>query len=211
MNKTIGFIGCGNMGGSIARAVAKTGVNVLLSDTFSSKAKELAKEIKATATDNSTISKSADVVFLGVKPEQLAVFNSEGRDSLVADVNAGILASADKRADNILGSVRDGENSSSALYLERDASLLKESLGVRGVKSAQSAVKKTGICGDVLQKLLNRAIVGDVASALARNGKLSSATVVSLKESDFSSVARGAVRRHKSCRAAADDGNACVS
>lgn len=94
MNKTIGFIGCGNMGGSIARAVAKTGVNVLLSDTFSSKAKELAKEIKATATDNSTISKSADVVFLGVKPQVMANTVSEIKSEISKKENILVISMA---------------------------------------------------------------------------------------------------------------------
>lgn len=94
MNKTIGFIGCGNMGGSIARAVAKTGVNVLLSDTFSSKAKELAKEIKATATDNSTISKSADVVFLGVKPQVMANTVSEIKSEISKKENTLVISMA---------------------------------------------------------------------------------------------------------------------
>ncbi len=94
MNKTIGFIGCGNMGGSIARAVAKTGVNVLLSDTFSSKAKELAKEIKVTATDNSTISKSADVVFLGVKPQVMANTVSEIKSEISKKENTLVISMA---------------------------------------------------------------------------------------------------------------------
>lgn len=52
MNKTIGFIGCGNMGGAIAKAVAKTGANILLSDTFKEKASSLATEIGANISNN---------------------------------------------------------------------------------------------------------------------------------------------------------------
>ena len=67
----IGFIGCGNMGGALARAVAKqAGNTLLLSDTAYEKAEALALEIGAVALDEDARCGvyECDVIFLGVKP-----------------------------------------------------------------------------------------------------------------------------------------------
>ncbi len=71
MSKTIGFIGTGNMGGAIARAVAKSNYSILLSDFIKEKADTLANEIGAKSVKNADIAKEADVIFLGVKPQVL--------------------------------------------------------------------------------------------------------------------------------------------
>ena len=69
MFKTVGFIGCGNMGGALARAAAKNiGVKIILYDTDSEKARELSKEIGGEAGDLSAAA-GCDCVFLGVKPQ----------------------------------------------------------------------------------------------------------------------------------------------
>ena len=62
-----GFIGCGNMGGAIARALRKTTADILLSDR-SGKGKLLAQELGVSYSDNITIAQSCDRIFLGVKP-----------------------------------------------------------------------------------------------------------------------------------------------
>ena len=62
-----GFIGCGNMGGAIARAVRNTTADILLSDR-SGKGKLLAQELGVSYSDNITIAQSCDRIFLGVKP-----------------------------------------------------------------------------------------------------------------------------------------------
>ena len=68
---TYGFIGCGNMGSAIARALRKTTANLLISDR-SGKAKALAAELGITYSDNQTIAASCDRIFLGVKPHMMA-------------------------------------------------------------------------------------------------------------------------------------------
>ncbi len=74
MTYTFGFIGCGNMGGALATAVAKTvtGRNVLLTDSDSKKAEALAYQLSATVADLKTTVASADFLFLGVKPQGFA-------------------------------------------------------------------------------------------------------------------------------------------
>ena len=66
-----GFIGCGNMGGAIARALSKSGTDILLSDR-SGKGKLLARELGCTYSDNVTIAQTCDRIFLGVKPHLMA-------------------------------------------------------------------------------------------------------------------------------------------
>ncbi|MBE6808137.1 MAG: pyrroline-5-carboxylate reductase [Ruminococcaceae bacterium] len=66
-----GFIGAGNMGGALARAVCKS-VNpkeVLLSDMSAVKAQLLANELGCSYGDNVAVASSARFIFLGVKPQ----------------------------------------------------------------------------------------------------------------------------------------------
>ena len=68
---TIGFIGCGNMGGALAQALPKGEHNVFLANRTQSKADALALKIGAAVTDNQTIAKTCDLIFLGVKPQMM--------------------------------------------------------------------------------------------------------------------------------------------
>ena len=66
-----GFIGCGNMGGSIAKALSKSTKEIVLSDP-TEKAKMLAEELGCTCGDNETVITTCDCVFLAVKPQVMA-------------------------------------------------------------------------------------------------------------------------------------------
>ena len=66
-----GFIGCGNMGGAIARALSQSTKDILVTDR-SGKAKALAAELNIGYSDNETIAASCDRIFLGVKPHMMA-------------------------------------------------------------------------------------------------------------------------------------------
>ena len=69
---TIGFIGTGNMGGTLARAAAKNKDNkVLLTNRTQAKAEKLALEIGAEAVTQREAAEQADFLFLGVKPQML--------------------------------------------------------------------------------------------------------------------------------------------
>lgn len=72
MNIKIGFIGVGNMGGALARAAAKSPhAALLLADFSREKTKKLAAELHAEAADNDTVARTADYIFLGVKPQMM--------------------------------------------------------------------------------------------------------------------------------------------
>ena len=66
-----GFIGCGNMGSSLARALATVTKDIAITDR-SGKAKTLAAELGFTYTDTATIASNCDRIFLGVKPQMMA-------------------------------------------------------------------------------------------------------------------------------------------
>ena len=66
-----GFIGCGNMGGAIARALSQATQDILITDR-SGKAKALAEELGIGYGDSAAIAQSCDRIFLGVKPHMMA-------------------------------------------------------------------------------------------------------------------------------------------
>ena len=65
-----GFIGCGNMGGAIARALSNSTTDILVTDR-SGKANSLASELNIGYTDVADIAASCDRIFLGVKPHMM--------------------------------------------------------------------------------------------------------------------------------------------
>ena len=71
---TFGFIGCGNMGGALARAVCKAtpADQVFVTNRTAEKAHALAEELGCcVALDNEAVAGSADFIFLGVKPQMM--------------------------------------------------------------------------------------------------------------------------------------------
>ena len=74
-----GFIGCGNMGGALATAAAKTlSVGSLaVCDTDAGKADQLAEAIGATVSTAKEIARESDYIFLAVKPQGLSALFEE--------------------------------------------------------------------------------------------------------------------------------------
>ena len=73
MRKTIGFLGCGNMGGAIARAVCKAAdpQSVWLANRTPAKAEALAAELGCNTTSNDEVAGRCDLIFLAVKPQMM--------------------------------------------------------------------------------------------------------------------------------------------
>ena len=65
-----GFIGCGNMGGAIAKALRCQTADIMVADPSPS-AKALAETLGAVYTDNETLVSSCDRIFLAVKPQMM--------------------------------------------------------------------------------------------------------------------------------------------
>ncbi|MBQ6013005.1 MAG: pyrroline-5-carboxylate reductase [Firmicutes bacterium] len=71
--KTIGFIGAGNMGGSLLRAACKKHdpAQIMVADKFEEKVRPFAEGLGCVFTNNEEIAKKADYIFLGVKPQMM--------------------------------------------------------------------------------------------------------------------------------------------
>ena len=76
MYQTIGFIGTGNMGSAVARAAARSTLaeTILLSNRSAAKAEALAAELPwAVVSTNEEIARTAQLIFLGVKPQMMGL------------------------------------------------------------------------------------------------------------------------------------------
>ena len=71
----IGFLGCGNMGGALCRAVrrADATATLLLTDTDTEKRDRLAAAVGGCAVDAPRLFAESDYLFLGLKPQVLAL------------------------------------------------------------------------------------------------------------------------------------------
>ncbi len=65
-----GFIGCGNMGGAVARALSQSTKDIAVSDR-SGKAAALATQLDIAYSNNLSIAQICDVIFLCVKPHMM--------------------------------------------------------------------------------------------------------------------------------------------
>ena len=79
-----GFIGCGNMGGALVRAVAENvdGGKILVSDHDNEKTSALALECGVAVADNIKIALECEYIFLGVKPQMMSGMLEEIKDTL---------------------------------------------------------------------------------------------------------------------------------
>ena len=78
-----GFIGCGNMGGAIARALSMKTKDILLSDP-SAQTPVLAQELGCHVGDNQTVVQSCDRIILAVKPQMMAKVLAPVAETLAA-------------------------------------------------------------------------------------------------------------------------------
>ncbi|SFG44248.1 pyrroline-5-carboxylate reductase [Lachnospiraceae bacterium C7] len=132
--KTIGFIGCGNMGSAMISGIIDSGViskeNILASVKTKESANKKQKELGILVlTDNKEVAEKADVLFLAVKPQFL--------DSVLAEIS--------ERLDNkkLIVSIAAG----------RTLDYFKEKIGkdkkvIRGMPNTPAMVKEgmMGIC-----------------------------------------------------------------
>ncbi len=103
MKYQIGFIGCGNMGGALARAVCNAigGKQVAVCDFDSTKTQALHKEYGATPLSIIELVQNCTFIVLGVKPQNMqettaemkAVLKTRG-DAVVITMAAGVSISA---------------------------------------------------------------------------------------------------------------------
>ena len=87
MKYIAGFIGCGNMGGTLANAVCSAigGANVALCDLDSAKVRAISEKHGATALEIGALAAASKFIFLGVKPQGMATTLGLIKDSLVSN------------------------------------------------------------------------------------------------------------------------------
>ena len=81
----IGFIGLGNMGGSLARLVAQDErfrSELLLANRSRDKAEKIAAELGGQPVSNAEVFSQAEVIFLGIKPAQFTDLLAEYQEIL---------------------------------------------------------------------------------------------------------------------------------
>ena len=64
-----GFIGCGNMGGALIKALSNATKEIILADFFKEKAQNLAQELNLKTGTNEEVVETSQMVFLAVKPQ----------------------------------------------------------------------------------------------------------------------------------------------
>lgn len=95
MSYTFGFIGCGNMGGALASAAAKSLPigNLLLCDKSEEKLRSLRASLSANAASLSELVERADYIVLGVKPQGIRALFDEIRPLLLQRKSRFVLIS----------------------------------------------------------------------------------------------------------------------
>lgn len=90
MDKTIGFIGCGNMGKAMVEGIMKAelveGEQLIVSNAHPEKLQELSRMYDFYISDNETVAAHADVLILAIKPYLYAKIITEIKDLLKPDV-----------------------------------------------------------------------------------------------------------------------------
>ena len=107
-NIKIGFIGCGNMGGAIARAISRISQTTLyISEPNKAKAEEISKELGAKISDSESVCECVDFLFLAIKPNlfdsvlpTLKAALSKNPDAVVVTMAAGVRI---EKAEALLG------------------------------------------------------------------------------------------------------------
>ena len=107
MNKTIGFIGSGNIGGAIIGGVIKAGLvtpkNIIASDISEARLASLSSTFKiTTTTSNIDTATKSDILFLSIKPFIYDAVIAEVKDHVKPDAVIVVVA-----AGHSIASVRE--------------------------------------------------------------------------------------------------------
>ncbi len=96
MKYTLGFIGCGNMGGALVQAAAKTidGKQIAVCDFHAEKVSILEQSCKIQPTTSKDIAQNADFVILAVKPQAMQSAIKEIAEELKARKNITVITMA---------------------------------------------------------------------------------------------------------------------
>ena len=173
MSKTFGFIGCGNMGGALAKAVSEAGFadDIILADINTQKVNSLSAEIFAEHSDALTVTRECKFIFIGVKPQMISDCFKEIKSELdsreskpvIISMAAGVSVSTIKDLSGVDSVIRIMPNMpvsvGSGVVLACAEGLSEEQKGV-----FEHAMSKAGILDWLDEKFF------DVASAVSGCG-----------------------------------------
>lgn len=96
MDYTLGFIGCGNMGGALAKAASQSlnGNQIALCDFHKEKVEKFVRDFGAIATSAQDVTKNARFVVLAVKPQKTENAIAEFADVLRARKDVTVITMA---------------------------------------------------------------------------------------------------------------------
>ena len=170
-----GFIGTGNMGGTLARVLCKQvdPQQVMLANRTSIKAEKLAQELGCTFGTNEELARTCDTIFLGVKPQMMAdmlgdlreVLTAREEKPLLVSMAAGLTMDAiDKMAGGGFPVVRIMPNTACTvgegmiLYCHNEVATLRQ------VNTVLEALDRSGVLDELPENLM------DAGSAVAGCG-----------------------------------------
>ena len=167
----VGFIGCGNMGGAIARAISKVlQTELYISEPNAEKAKAISEELGCKIVDGNTVCRECDFVFLAIKPN---IFDTvlpslksaliEGHATIVT-MAAGV---AVKKVEGLIGElpiIRIMPNTPVAVGCGMITWCKNELVGCESVREFERLFSHAGTLDEINETLI------DAASAVAGCG-----------------------------------------
>lgn len=104
MEKTIGFIGCGNMGGAMMGGIIKANIvpakNIIVADQMKEKLSVVSNQYGVnTTTDNKEVAKKSNILILAIKPNIYPIVIKDIKDHINEDTIIVSIAAGQKIAD----------------------------------------------------------------------------------------------------------------
>lgn len=166
--KTIGFIGCGNMGKAMVEGIMKAqyvdGEHMIVSNLHPEKLQKLSERYDFYISDNETVARNSDIIFLAIKPYMFAKVISEIKDfirddAIIISIAAGItIDELEQMVEKPLKIVRAMPNTP-AMVQEAMSALVFNDLLTNQDKEAITAIFECfGECMEIKEDLMSAVI-----------------------------------------------------
>ena len=163
---TVGFLGAGKMATALAKGFIHAGIvnakQIIASDPFKPSRDAFAKEVGARATDsNLDVLKTANVLILAVKPDQVAgvlaeISSAFTKDHLLISIAAGVpLAKLEGGLGGSARVIRVMPNTPALVGASASAFAIGKSCGASDAELAQKLLSAVGVAYQVKESLLD--------------------------------------------------------
>ncbi len=166
--KTIGFIGCGNMGQAMVEGIMKAslvdGEHMIVANKHPEKLKQLSDTYDFYISDNKTVATHADVLFLAIKPymfqkviEEIKDFIKE--DAIVVSIAAGITLDDLKEMFNPdVKIVRAMPNTAAMVQASMSAVVFDELISAQEKEYITTIFESFGECIEIKENMMSAVI-----------------------------------------------------